>query len=181
MGFWKSWEFEYFQLCFFSIWVIADVFFEYLSICRCGFFSICRWRFLVFAEVGFWVFESLQMCFFEYLSRKDAQCWVLLVHSCVEITILDLIWTAAHNYLSSLWPQEHRGKIELTVLPFSCSLTYLSLAMRAIYKWQGTILDLRYTLQVSRASRIPQSKRTDNPVSQLWWESTDERPCFQKA
>ena len=166
VGFWKRWEFEHLQLCFFSIWV--------------------------FAYVSFWVFEYLQMCVFEYLiicRSGFLSIWVGRMHSagsCWSTAVWRLpSWILsgqpAHNYLSSLWPQEHRGKIELTVLPFSCSLTYLSLAMRAIYKWQGTILDLRYTLQVSRASRIPQSKRTDKPVGQLWWESTDERPRFQKA
>ena len=159
------------------------------------FADVCFW---VFADVGFWVFEYLQIGIFEYLQMVFflsifrsgfLSIWVGRMHSagsCWSTAVWRLpSWIlsgqAAHNYLSSLWPQEHRGKIELTVLPFSCSLTYLSLAMRAIYKWQGTILDLRYTLQVSRASRIPQSKRTDKPVGQLWWESTDERLCFQKA
>ena len=159
------------------------------------FADVCFW---VFADVGFWVFEYLQIGIFEYLQMVFflsifrsgfLSIWVGRMHSagsCWSTAVWRLpSWILsgqpAHNYLSSLWPQEHRGKIELTVLPFSCSLTYLSLAMRAIYKWQGTILDLRYTLQVSRASWIPQFKRTDKPVSQLWWESTDERLCFQKA
>ena len=135
------------------------------------FADVCFW---VFADVGFWVFEFFVKVFFEYLSICRCgflSIWVGRMHSagsCWSTAVWRLpSWIlsgqAAHNYLSSLWPQEHRGKIELTVLPFSCSLTYLSLATRAIYKWQGRN---KFKIHVASLMGIQDQVKTDQYDSQ---------------
>ena len=98
-----------------------------------------------------------------------------MVRSCVEITIAILSGQPAHNYLSSLWPQEQRGKIELTVLPFSCSLTYLSQLQRVQSTNDRPEINSRYTLRVSIQDQQTDQYEVLKPIwgalhSPLMWE-----------